>query len=129
MRDGLFTEESRNILRKRRNLLGLTARSAASFFNVDVSTYRKWETGEIKRCSRKFRKKVNDYLRTGVIWEKNSLSAVEEPDNPVLVESLDTVSKVFAIIKSDSAAVDFFLSELDEALRTAMNSYFKFAER
>lgn len=48
--DGTFTPEIRELMRSRRNALGVSLQQLAELLGVNISTLRKWESGQIDTC-------------------------------------------------------------------------------
>lgn len=60
--DGKFNAEIRKKIQIKRLQLGLAYQRAASLFNANWSTLRKWEMGPTTTCSLALRQKLEDFL-------------------------------------------------------------------
>lgn len=60
--DGKFTARLRELLRRRRQELGLSYASLSGYFNVNWSTLRKWELGPTSHCGVSMRPLLGKFL-------------------------------------------------------------------
>ncbi len=124
MKEGLFTDEDRAKLAGRRREMGLSASALAAFFEVSDSTYRKWENGRIRRCSRRVRRRLNAFLMGAALpgLEAGGGQGVQAGGREAR-ESLAMVSGVYSVIESDSDIARDYAQELRGVLMEAVAEY------
>ena len=124
MKEGLFTDEDRARLLGRRREMGLSASALAAFFEVSDSTYRKWESGRIRRCSRRVRRRMNAFVSGASLpgLEAGAVQGVQAGGRETR-ESLAMVSGVYSVIESDSDVTRDYARELCGVLMEAVAEY------
>lgn len=76
---GVFTDEIRKRMRDRRVKLGLPYQQISQYFNVDWSTYRKWELGTTLRCSSRHFELINAFINGELDETLKTMFHVPEP--------------------------------------------------
>ena len=61
--NGMFTHETRTLMRGKRRALGASRQQLAEMMGVSVSVLRKWESGRIVRCQARHVRRIVRFLR------------------------------------------------------------------
>lgn len=100
--NGKFTSEIRQRLREKRHELGLPFHVIAEFFDVNWSTFRKWETGETMHCTNVMRPMLEDFINGDYdealanLVRKPILTLASQPPERVC-QALETVANTYTL--------------------------------
>ena len=121
-----LTQEMRESLVSRRCQLGWTHKDCASYFGVEISTYRNWENGKTRMLMSDQRwALLQDFVGGDSIsvTPPNTIVQITESDRNDLENCLSMVSKIYALLSSDRTALANYTRSLKGALTRVVSRY------
>ena len=123
---GELTQEMRGQLQARRRQIGWSFRKASDYFGVEVSTYRKWESG--KTASIASEKRLHLFLD---FINGEHLQGLDDGPScicawngrPELEGCLLLVSKTYSLLSWDKLLVEHYTNCLKGTLRQVLELY------
>ena len=123
---GELTQEMRRRLRARRRQIGWSFRKASDYFGVEVSTYRKWESGKTasilsEKRLELFQVFINEEYPQG--WDNVHFCNRSWNDQTELERCLLLVSKTYSLLSWEKLLVEHYTNCLKGTLRQVMELY------
>ena len=123
---GELTQELRRRLLARRRQIGWSFRKASEYFGVEVSTYRKWESGKTRRIVSEdrlelFKDFINGENPQGL--DEGHPCSRTWNGRTELERCLQLVSKTYALLSWDKLLVEHYTNSLKGTLRQVMELY------
>ena len=121
-----ITPEIRESLVSRRYQLGWTHKDCASYFGVDISTYRNWESGKTRllMSDRRWELLLAFTGRASSPGTPLPLPlSVAESNRAELENCLSMVSKIYSLLSSDPSQLSDYAASLKRALSQTISRY------
>ena len=126
--NGVFTVNIRNVMRKKRILLGLTYHRLGDLFGTDWSTVRKWEQGPTKKCELIYRPKIEGYINgdydlelTGKPLAGKKYHLYRLSSSSSMYQCIERIAIAYQLCQSTPNLSDTFLKEIEGASNKAIS--------
>ena len=121
-----FTDEIRQLIRRKRNQLGLSYAQMADFLGINWTTIRKWEKGPTGYCELVYRPKIegfingdfdDDFIDKGTLASKG----YEPPMPEAVYQCFERIAGVCTLCNGNETIIQELVEHVDEATRKALS--------
>lgn len=131
--DGRFTDQIRQILRRKRIELGLPYHRAARFLGVNWSTFRKWEQGPTECCELYCRNKLENFIngkydnQLRELYHRRHMRGYSEIMPNVISECMERVTNAYRLCRQRPELRKDLLQQVDKAALAALQNLISMA--
>lgn len=122
--NGDFNDDVRQLLRLRRNTLGLSCAQMAKKLGVNWYTYRKWETGATTRCNTKYTARLEALFNDDCDWcviEPVEIDSAFKSDKAV-TKTLSSLGITCSLVGERPELSSQLRSRLEQAFERAISA-------
>ena len=122
--DGRFTDIVRKLIRDKRLELGLPYHTVSQYFSINWSTFRKWESGETRRCELRHRPLIEAFINGDLDEDLKAIfisSNMKYPQGtPIQVyQAMERIANTYTLCSHHPEIGDDLLSKIEDiALNT-----------